>query len=288
MPRFETPEPVSVTIALIVGDVRISASDRGDTVVQVSPSDSSKRSDVRAAEQTRVEYSDGRLLITAPKSWKQYSPFSGPESIDVSIELPVGSHVDGEASVADLRCEGRLGECRFTTSAGQIQIDQAGPLHLNTGAGRVTVDRAIGRTEVTGSGQVHVRAIEGPGVLKNLNGVTWVGEVTGDLRCNSANGDISVERALGSVDAKTANGDIRVGEVVRSSIALVTSFGQLELGIREGTAALLDVASRFGRVHNTLTASDGPEPSDETVQVRARTSYGDIVILRSRPDSVAA
>jgi len=30
-----------------------------------------------------------------------------------------------------------------------------------------------------------------------------------------------------------------------------------------------------------MDASDGPGPSDQTVEVRARTSYGDIVIRRS-------
>lgn len=288
MPTFETPEPISVTVALVVGDVRISAGDRADTVVLVSPSDSSKKSDVSAAEQTRIEYSDGRLLIKAPKSWRHYNPFGGAESIDVSIELPAGSRVDGEATMADFHCDGRLGELRLITSAGQIQIEEAGPLHVNTGAGRVTVDHAVGRAEISGSGQVRIREIAGPAVLKNLNGITWVGEVTGDLRCKSANGDISVDRALAAVDARTANGDVRVGEVVRGSVVLETAYGQLELGVREGTAALLDVASQFGRVHNTLTASDGPKPSDETVQVRARTSFGDIAIHRSQPSSPAA
>ena len=60
------------------------------------------------------------------------------------------------------------------------------------------------------------------------------------------------------------------------------TYGRLEIGIREGTAALLDVSSGFGRVENSLSASDGPQPSDETVQLRARTSYGDIVIRRSK------
>ena len=57
MPVFATPEPISVTIELNMGDTRIIASDRTDTLVEVSPRDDSKASDVRAAEQTRVEYS---------------------------------------------------------------------------------------------------------------------------------------------------------------------------------------------------------------------------------------
>ena len=147
--------------------------------------------------------------------------------------------------------------------------------------GSVTVERAVGQAEVTASGEVRIREIDGAAVIKNLNGRTWVGEVSGDLRCNAANGDISVERAGAAVDAKTANGSIRVGEVARGSVALETAFGELEVGIRKGTAALLDVRSRFGRVRNSLEASDGPGPSEETVEVRARTSYGDIVIRRS-------
>jgi hypothetical protein len=281
MPKFDTPEPISVAIALLVGDIRITASDRSDTVVLVSPSDPSKKSDVKAAEETRVEYSQGRLLIRAPKSWRQYTPFGGSESIDVAIQLPAGSHLEGEAAVADLGCEGRLGACRFSTSAGSMRLHETGPLHLSTSAGSVTVEHVAGRAEVTASGQVLIRQIDGPAVIKNLNGVTWVGEVNGDLRCNAANGDINVDRALGAVAAKTANGAIRIGEVVRGSVELGTAYGELEVGIREGTAALLDVRSQFGRVLNSLTAAEGPAPSDEKVEVHARTSFGDILIHRS-------
>ena len=288
MPKFDTLEPISVTIAIGVGDVRIAASDRSNTVVVVSPSDSSKASDVTAAEQTRVEFSDGRLLIKAPKSWKRYTPFGGGESIDVLIDLPAGSRLEGEASMADFHCDGRLGECRLTTGVGNIRLDETGPLQLSTGAGSITVDRAVGRADVTGSGQLRFREIDGPAVIKNLNGVTWVGEVTGDLRCNAANGDITVDRALAGVAAKTANGAVRIGEVVRGSVELGTAYGELEVGIQEGTAAMLDVRSQFGTVRSSLTAADGPQPSDQTVEVRARTSFGDIVIRRSRPSPVGA
>jgi DUF4097 and DUF4098 domain-containing protein YvlB len=281
MPNFETPEPISVSVALVVGDLRIIASDRNDTVVVVSPNDSSSEGDVKAAEQTRIEFSQGRLLIKAPKSWKTFSPFGGRESIDVAIELPAGSRVDAEAAVGDISCDGRLGECSFTTSVGNIRLEETGPARLNTSAGSVTVDRIAGRAEITGSGQVRIRQIEGGAVIKNLNGVTWIGEVKGDLRCNAANGDITVDRALGAIAAKTANGAVRIGEVIRGSVELGTAYGELEVGIREGTAALLDVRSQFGSVRNLLAASDGPQPSDQRVEVRARTSFGDIVIRRS-------
>jgi Putative adhesin len=282
MPAFETHEPISVTIAIGVGDVRITASDRSDTVVSVTPSDSSKQSDLQAAENTRVEYSQGSLLIKAPRSWKRYTPFGGGESIDVAIELPSGSRVEADADVANFTSRGRLGECRFATAVGKIRIDETGTLRVSTSGGNVNVDRITGRGEITGSGQISIGEIDGSAVIKNLNGVIWVGEVTGDLRCNSANGDVTIDRALGAVTAKTANGAVRIGEVVRGSVELGTAYGELEVGIREGTAALLDVRSSYGSVRNSLQASDRPEPSDQTVEVRARTSFGDILVHRSR------
>ena len=96
MPTFDTPEPISATIDLAVGDVRISAGDRADTVVDVRPSDASNEADVKAAEQTRVEYADGQLLVKAPKL-RSWLIRSAGGSVDVTIELPAGSHVHGDA-----------------------------------------------------------------------------------------------------------------------------------------------------------------------------------------------
>ena len=95
MPTFDTPEPISVTLEVGVGDIRIVASDRTDTIVDVRPSDPAKRSDVTAAEQTRVEYAKGRVLVKAPKGWRQWSFRGGGESIDVEIGVPAGSQVVG-------------------------------------------------------------------------------------------------------------------------------------------------------------------------------------------------
>jgi len=279
MPAFATPEPISVTIELSMGNARIIASDRTDTVVEVVPSDDSKASDIRAAEQTRVEYASGRLLVKTT----QRSFFGRGSSVDVTIELPAGSPVQGDSGLGDFGGEGHLGECRFKTGLGNIRLGHTGTLHLKTGMGNIAVDHASGDADVTtGSGQVRIGHVQGAAVIKNSNGDTVVGEVTGDLRVKSANGRISVDRAHTSVVAKTANGNVRIGEVISGAIVLETAAGELEVGIREGTAAWLDLSSRYGRVRNSLDGADSPEPSDATVEIRARTSYGDIKIGRAR------
>src|SRR5207302_6111163 len=49
MPTFATPEPISVTLELVIAHVRIVAADRPDTVVEVRPSDPAKKADVTVA-----------------------------------------------------------------------------------------------------------------------------------------------------------------------------------------------------------------------------------------------
>lgn len=283
MPIFQTPEPISVTIELGVGDVQINASDRTDTVVEVRPSDESNESDVTAAGQARVEYANGVLLVKTPKL-RAFDFSRRSRSVDVTIDLPAGSRVDGTVSVGDLRCSGRVGECRFKTSTGHLQVDQTGPLRLDSAAGHITVGRAAGNAHIsTHSGRVRIGEIDGAAVVKNSNGGTEIGTITGEAQLRAANGDIAVDHALGTqVDAKTANGSIRVGEVVRGSATLKTAMGDLEVGIGAGTAAWLDVNTGYGRVTNSLeSAAAEPGPYDESVEVRAHTSYGDITIARS-------
>ncbi len=86
---------------------------------------------------------------------------------------------------------------------------------------------------------------------------------------------------MASVSARTAHGSIRIDEVSRGAVDLQTSYGAIEVGMRRGTAAWLDLSSRHGRVRNSLDETDGPAGADDTVELRASTSYGDILIHRS-------
>ncbi len=281
MPSYETPEPISVTLELGAGNVRIAASDRTDTAVEVRPTDEADESDVQAAQQVRVDYADGILRVTGPK-YRAFDFSRKTRSVDVSIELPSGSHVSAESQLGDIRCTGRLGTCRLKTSLGNVQLERTGALRVHTGAGHVTSGGIAGNAEIsTGTGKVDIGEVEGTAVVKNSNGDTTIDAVTGDVRVRAANGDIHVERAGAGVDAKTSNGGIRLGEVVRGSVVLGTAMGNLDIGIAEGTAAWLEVNTGFGHVRNLMDNATRPDEADETVEVRGRTSYGDITIHRS-------
>jgi DUF4097 and DUF4098 domain-containing protein YvlB len=280
MPVYDTPEPISVTIDLSIGRVRVAASDRTDTVVEVRPSDETDESDVQAATQVQVDRNGGVLRVTGPKRVFDFSRKT--RSVDVTVELPAGSQVSATLQGGDMRLAGRLGECRLKTSAGNIWLEQSGPLHLSTSAGHVTADVIGGNAEIsTGSGKIQIGEIAGTAVVKNSNGETTIDAVTGDVRVRAANGDIQIGRAGAGVDAKSSNGSIRLGELVRGSVVVGTAMGDLDIGIADGTAAWLEVNTSFGHVRNLLENATRPDETDRTVEVRGRTSYGDITIHRS-------
>jgi DUF4097 and DUF4098 domain-containing protein YvlB len=281
MPSFDTPRPITATVELSVGDLRIVAADRTDTVVEVRPSDPGAAADVRAAEQTRVEYADGRLLVKTPKQ-RGLGLSNKHGSVDLTLDLPAGSQLQAEIGAGAAQAAGVLADSRVKIGAGDARLDRVGQLVLETGAGRVEVDAVAGRADIrTGSGRLQVREINGPAVVKNSNGDSWLGLVTGDLRINAANGDITVDRADSGVVANTSNGAITLGAATRGTASLKTGFGEIQIGIPAGTAAKLDVSTSFGRIRNQLESADGPQETDETLDLKARSSYGDIVIRRA-------
>ncbi|GII86906.1 hypothetical protein Ssi03_48960 [Sphaerisporangium siamense] len=299
---FDTPEPVLALLDLASATVRINASDRTDTVVEIRPSDERNDADVQAARHTSADHADGRLLVRtdkehggpasgwglslgklveSPASWAR-SLLLGPGSVDVTIDLPSGSRLDVKTAGTVL-CRGRLGEVAVTTSYGAVRIEQAGGrLRVKSTHGDISVGHVSGHADVaTTHGGVHIGEIDGTAAIKTAHGEVRIREVTGDLRLNSAHGDISVGRALAGVTAKTAYASVGIGEMVSGSIVMTTTGGGLDLGIREGTAAWLDVSSTYGTVDVSLDPGDDPGRTDRIVEVRAHTTHGDILVHRS-------
>ena len=102
MPTFDTPEPITVALELAVGDVRITAADRADTVV---------RSGRATNPASRMCAPPSRPGSSRPpvgcwsrrRSQRGLGLLGKPGSIDVTIELPAGSSVHGDAAVAAFR-----------------------------------------------------------------------------------------------------------------------------------------------------------------------------------------
>jgi DUF4097 and DUF4098 domain-containing protein YvlB len=288
MATYATPEPIEATVE-VIGDVRLTASDRTDTDVVVRPRDPSKAADVRLAEETLVECSAGRLMVKTPKSWRRFTPFGGYEAVDITIELPTGSTAVVDTVMGDVTTDGELGACRIKTGMGAVRLDQTEALQAKSGFGNVSVDRILGDAQLkTGSGDVRVGVVEGAATITNSNGNTTVDDVAGDLQVKAANGAIVVGRARASATTKTACGPIQIGEVGAGSVVAETAAGELEVGVRPGVAVWLDLKTSFGTVRSSLSSEGGaPSATDATVTVRGRTSAGDILIGPASVEDVA-
>src|ERR1700722_1887511 len=162
MTVYQTPEPISVSLELVVGALRLVASDSTETTVEVVPTDPTNEGDVNAARQTRVEYTSGSLLVKAPKSWRQWTPRGGRESIDVEIRLPEGLRVSADMAMGNVSATGRLGELDLKTGLGDISIEEAGTVRIRTGFGELIIGRVDGDADVkTGSGRIDIGWIAG-------------------------------------------------------------------------------------------------------------------------------
>lgn len=278
---FETTGPITVTLDVPHANVRIRAGKRDDTRVTVLGEDGSGEPSSRV----RVELVGEQLVVKGPPQrpfawaldWLRRS-----DPVDVEIDLPAGSRIHAKVSMGDYRCEGPVGECRLLTHYGDIRFEDGGPVTLDTRYGGIDVERATGRAELaTVHGEVRLGEVDGTAAIKTNYGDVRVGEATGDLRVEGLYGEIRVERAHAGVNARTAYGNVRIKEVTRGAVELTTTSGELEIGIRAGTAAWLDVSSATGQVRNTLDSHASPDGFAETVEIRARTSSGDILIRRA-------
>jgi DUF4097 and DUF4098 domain-containing protein YvlB len=286
--NFNTPSPIAVALDLYVADVRFAVSDRTDTIVEVRPSNPDKAADVKAAENTRVEYDDATraLSIISRKPRNRFVNFSSkrPESINVVIQLPTDSDVRGEADLGDFQSDGALGAVALKTDLGAFRLAETGPLSLRAGAGAITVEGVSGSAEVhSSSSDIRIGAVDGTADVSTSNGKVLVGVITGPAKIKASNGSVSVDRALTDITAASANGEVRIGEVVRGTVSATSKNGSVEVGVRAGSAAWLELNTDVGRVYNELAATDAPEadePADK-VAVHASTKLGDVTIRRA-------
>lgn len=287
MPTFATTEPIALTLDLVAADIQLLAGTHDDTTVDVAPADDTAAS-AKAAESTTVEFSRNKLVIRTPKQRSSFlrrskssAKHDSDGTIKVTVRLATGSSVQGEAGLAHVTGEGRLGECRFTAASGDIKLGRTGALWVETAMGAVTVEAVDGPAYVVAAhGIVDIGRVEGTANVRTVSGATRLGDVSGALKLSGADGTVSVERAESDVEMKITKGDIRIGEVRTGSVDLSTTVGSVQVGIRSGTSALLDVSSLVGSVVNELDGAAGPTGKDR-VKLSARTLHGDVRVHRA-------
>ncbi|KJK51196.1 hypothetical protein UK23_08245 [Lentzea aerocolonigenes] len=196
MQKFATPAPIAAVLDIPAGLVQLIASDRDDTAVEVRPADASKSRDVKAAERTLVEFTDGVLRIKGD-SGNQILGSSG--TVEVTVQLPSGSRVEAKAASAEFRGVGRLGDIAYEAAQSDIKIDEAASVRLTTQAGDVTVGSLSGSAEIsTQKGDITVGVAAG--LSASMDAGTSYGRISNSLK-NDGTADLTIR-------ATTAYGDI--------------------------------------------------------------------------------
>ena len=194
MQKFATPAPIAAVLDIPSGRVQLIAADRADTTVEVLPADASKSRDVKAAEQTTVEYTDGVLRIGVPTKNQYFGPTG---SIEVTVQLPAGSRIEAKAASTELRAVGRLGEIAFEGAYRQIKIDEAAGLHLAAVDGDVEVGRLGGPADIsTARGDIRI--------AEATRGRVALGTQTGSISVGAAK-DVSASLNAGTTQGRVTN-----------------------------------------------------------------------------------
>jgi Putative adhesin len=264
MPTYDTPEPISVRIELGGGSVRLIATERTDTVVEVRPRDESRSADLWAAEHTRVDFRGGDLTVAGAK---RGLPRLRGGAVDIDIALPSRSRLHAALGSADMRAVGEFSGVRFAAASGQVEVDKV--------AGKIKATNA--------SGSFIVHAAEGKVSTATASGAVSIGELDGDLDFRAASGALTVDTLRGRVKSRTASGSTTVLAAVRGEVSVHSSSGAVAVGVVEGTAVRLDIVTRSGVVTNLLQPTDGPEQGDETLVLEVRSASSGVNIHRARP-----
>ncbi|MFF0143256.1 DUF4097 family beta strand repeat-containing protein [Streptomyces sp. NPDC005227] len=207
MQKFDTPAPVSAVIDIPAGRIQVIAADRADATVEVLPANASKSRDVKAAEQVTVLYGDGVLHIeAAPAKNRILGGSSG--SVEITVQLPVGSRIEAKTAAADFRGVGRLGDVTFEGAQGTLKLDETASAHLSLMAGDITVGRLGGPADIS-----------------------------------TQKGDLTItEATAGTVTLSTQSGDITVGATrgVSATLDAGTSYGRINNALKntDSTPAL--------------------------------------------------
>ncbi|MFI7122355.1 DUF4097 family beta strand repeat-containing protein [Amycolatopsis sp. NPDC049868] len=270
MSVFPTPQPIAATLTVAGARVRLTASERTDTVVLVEPIDAASKSDVKVAENTKVGFDGGKLSIETKKAGGKKG------SVAITIEVPTGSQLALNTAWSDVHAEGEFGDCALEMSSGQVRIDRVAAVRGDLAAGEIAIGHVAGTVALEGgSAGVRIGEVEGTVKYSGATGKVWIGHARSDVELSGSSGSFDIDRADGDIVATAANCPIRVGRLSRGEAELMNASGGIEIGV-DGDTASVDAKSTKGSVRNSLANG-----SEGEAKVYARTRLDDIVIHRA-------
>ncbi|QUH00933.1 DUF4097 family beta strand repeat protein [Saccharopolyspora erythraea] len=286
---FETPHPIELDISNNAGSIRIELAETPVTHVEVRHDPSSAGPDWRsglsgllnwvseqfgesglrpggdgpreplaeAVHQTRIDLTGSRLAVRGPAA----APLRGiPLAIRITapLESQIGVHTSGQVSVS-----GKAGRVQIQAASGDVSVDESsGSATVRTSAGPLKLGSVLGGVQArSGSGDVEIASIDSPSSVVTGSGNVWIGAVHDDVLVRSGSGDLTV------------------ADATRGQVELISGSGQLQVAVRRGVGAEVDLTSSTGSATSDLAVSDEPPAEEPPLRVFGRTGTGDALIM---------
>lgn len=264
MQTFEIDGPVQVSVENPAGEVRVTTTDavRAEVEVTAMRNDDASR---EAAEQTRVEYRDGRLELAVPR--RNGSFFGREPLVKVEVRVPHDSSLAFTTASADVRGDGRFAEVRGKTASGDVTVGDADTVRIESASGDLRIDE-----------------VRGAGGLKSASGDIKLGHVAGPLDASVVSGDLQVAAIDNGATVQAVSGDIDLTAVAQGDVEVRSVSGDVSVGVRQGARVRVDVSTVSGHLRSEVELDAVPGEGDDgpLVSVSGRTVSGDLRITRAR------
>ncbi len=246
---FSTPGPVTLDIRIPAGDIEIETDDAVETAVELQARGRDAEALESDAEISMRPRGDGyEVRVEAGRGRGGFLGLRGGE-YRVRVAAPHGATVQANLASADISGRGRYSELEVKVASGDVEFeDVSGEAGVNAASGDVRLDR-VGRAKI-----------------------------------NSASGDVRIDESAEGADVNTASGDVAIDSVVSGDVRINSASGDIEVGIAKGSRLLVDAQTLSGDTSSeldlesgsTIETDDGP-----LVELKARSMSGDISIKRA-------
>jgi len=277
--RFSTPVPPRLSVDLRAGTVAIATAETTETTVELVALDDS-RATREAVDSARVEQHGDDVVVHVPER-SGVLLGRGP-NVAVRVAAPDGSALRVKTGSADLTARGRHGTTAVDTGSGDIDLGTVNDsARVNTGSGDVRIEHVEGDVRIkTGSGDVVLGTVVGEASFTSGSGDLDLVVGGRALVVKTGSGNVSIGTAPADLRITTASGDTRIDAVDGGEVRVKAASGDVQAGIRAGTAAWLDVHTVSGRVASGLDATTEPAVTDRRVRLQLSTVSGDIELTR--------
>ncbi|MDX9991103.1 MAG: DUF4097 family beta strand repeat-containing protein [Anaerolineales bacterium] len=213
------------------------------------------------------------VRIEQPAEVRAFSIGPGSGSVNFTIEVPLETSVDLNATNGDLSLEGTSGEAKLKSSFGSVAVknvtglasmDTAGGIkaeNLDAGTEAISLHSQYGEIDArglkggdisiySGSGQMTLRDIQasqGLALQSQFGAIKLTGGQSGPMTVDSNNGSITIEglRVRGEVKVTSQFGDISLNNVKAEAYMIESQNGRI---LVDGAAGRVSVASQFGEI----------------------------------------